>query len=72
MDLRLLFVLRVCLCHTILSAPGSLVVTYCERAYRLCVMFSCVFVNFLYGVMGQVWYLIVTIPDRWLRPYVDC
>ena len=25
----------------------------------LCVMFSCVFVTFPYGFLGQVWYLIV-------------
>ena len=27
------------------------------------VMFSCVFVTFPCGVLGQVWYLIVSIPD---------
>ena len=26
-------------------------------------MFSCVFVTFPCGIMGQVWYLIVSIPD---------
>ena len=35
----------------------------------LCVNFSCVFVTFSYGVLGQVWYLIVYIPDRCLLPY---
>ena len=29
----------------------------------LCVMFSCDFVTFPCGVQGQVWYLIVVIPD---------
>ena len=29
----------------------------------LCVMFTCVFVAFPYGVPGRVWYLIVCIPD---------
>ena len=29
----------------------------------LCVMFRCVFVTFPCGVLGQVWYLIVSIPD---------
>ena len=29
----------------------------------LCVMFSCVFFTFQYGVLGQVCYLIVLIPD---------
>ena len=27
------------------------------------VMFNCVLVTFLCGIMGQVWYLIVSIPD---------
>ena len=29
----------------------------------LLVMFNCVFVTFLCGILGKVWYLIVTIPD---------
>ena len=29
----------------------------------LCVTFSCVFVPFSYGVSGQVWYLVESIPD---------
>ena len=29
----------------------------------LCVMFACVFVTFPCGVLCQVWYLIVLIPD---------
>ena len=28
------------------------------------VMFHCVFVTFPFGILGQVWYLIVSIPDR--------
>ena len=58
-------------CHTVLSVPCSLVVTCWEKADilgLLCVMFSCVFVTFPYGVLGQVWYLIVWIPD--LLPYI--
>ena len=38
----------------------------------LYVMFSCVFVTFPCGVLGQVWYLIVTIPDLCLLTYFDC
>ena len=30
-------------------------------------MFSCVFVTFPYGVLGQVWFFIVWLPD--LLPY---
>ena len=33
------------------------------------VMFSCVFVTFIYSLLGQVWYLIVSIPDLYLLPY---
>ena len=36
----------------------------------LCVIFSCVFVNFLCGVLGQVWYLIVYIPDLFIMKYL--
>ena len=35
------------------------------------VMFSCVFVTFPYGVLGQVWYLIVLIPNLCLLPYLE-
>ena len=34
-------------------------------------MFSCVFVAFPYGVLGQEWYLIVSIPDLCSLPYFD-
>ena len=33
------------------------------------VMMSCVFVTFLFGVLGQVWYLIVSIPDLCRLPF---
>ena len=71
--LWILFVMCVYvgLFHTVLSVPCSLVVTCLERAdlfALLCVMFSCVFVTFPYGVLGQVWYLIVSIPVC-LLPY---
>ena len=65
--------LRVC--HAVLSVHCSLVVTCSERANLLallCVMFSCVFVTFPSGVLGQMWYLIVLIPDLCLLPYFDC
>ena len=29
------------------------------------VMFNCVFVTFLSDILGQTWYLIVSIPDLW-------
>ena len=45
-----------------------------ERADLLAllyVMFSYVFVTFPFGVMGQVWYLILSFPDLCLPPYFD-
>ena len=32
-------------------------------SWLLFVMYSCVFVTFLSGILGQVWYLIEAIPD---------
>ena len=58
--------------HAFLSVHCSLVVTCWERAgllALLCVMFYCVFVTFPCGVLGQVWYLIVSIPDLCLLTY---
>ena len=55
-----------------LSDHCILVMTFWERVdllALLCVMFSCVFVTCLYGVSGQVWYLIVSIPDLCLLAY---
>ena len=47
-------------------------VTCWERAdffAPMFVMFSCVFVTFPYDILGQVWYLLVSIPDLCLLPY---
>ena len=32
-------------------------------SWLLFVMFNCVFITFPCGILGQVWYLIVSIPD---------
>ena len=53
-------------CQAVISVHCSLIVICLERAILLAllnVMFSCVFVTFPSGVLGQVWYLIVSIPD---------
>ena len=71
--LLILFVICVsCLslsyCHVCFL---RLLVTCWERSdllALLCVMFPCVFVILLYGVLGQVWYLIVSISDLCLLP----
>ena len=67
----MLFVFHVC--PAVLSVPCSLMVTCWERAYLLAllyIMFSCIFVTFPYGVLAQMWYLIVSIPDLCLLPYL--
>ena len=72
MDPFLLFVFSVCLCYTVLSVPCSIVITCSESAdiwALLCVVFSCAFATFPFGVLAQVWYLIVLIPDFWLPLY---
>ena len=68
----ILYVICVCLCRTAMSVPCSLVVTCWERADLLAllyVMLSCVFVIFPFGVLGQVWFLIVSIPDVCILSY---
>ena len=57
-----------------MSVPCSLVATCWERADLLAllyVMFSCVFVAFPFGVLGQGWYLIVSIPDLCIDEFTD-
>ena len=54
-----------CVWHAFVSVHCWLMVTSWERAdlLALVVMFYCVFVTFPCGIQGQVWYLIVSIPD---------
>ena len=59
-------------CHAYLSVHCSPVVTCSERASLLACMyvkFCCVFVTFPCGTLGQVWYLIVSIPNLCLLTY---
>ena len=58
----LLFMFRVC--HTFLSV-------HCILLAFLYEMFSCVFVTFPCGVLCQVWYMIVPIPDLCLLTYFN-
>ena len=56
-----------CVCHVsrlsiaALWSPAGRGLT----SWLLLVMFGCVFVAFQCGFLGQVWYLIVPIPDLW-------
>ena len=54
-----------CVCHAFESVHCCLVVTCWERptSWLLFVMSHCDFVTFPCGILGQVWYLIVLIPD---------
>ena len=61
-------------CYNVLSVHCSLAVTCMERAnlfVLLYVIFSGVFVFVLWGVLGQVWYLIILIPDLCCLPYFN-
>ena len=55
-----------CVCHAFLSVHCCLVVTCWERVTSCLsfVMFNCIFDTFRCGILGQVWYLIVSIPDH--------
>ena len=58
----MLFMSRVF--HAFASVHCCLVATCCERADLLALVcvFNCVFVTFPFGIMGLLWYLIVSIP----------
>ena len=61
-------------CHAILSVHCNLVVTCWERAGLLTllyVMFLFCFSTFPCGVLGHVWYVIVSIPELCLLTYFD-
>ena len=55
-----------CLQFVIVVFPGHTHLLILERANLLYVTFSCLLVAFPNGALGQVWYLIVSIPDRTL------
>ena len=57
--------LRNGVCHAFASVHCCLVVTCWERAALLALVcdFYCDFVTFPFGILGQVWYLIVSIRD---------
>ena len=61
-----------CVCHDILSVHCSLVVTCWDRTGHLAllyVMFYNIFFTFLCGVLGQTWYLLVSIPGICILTY---
>ena len=54
-----------CVCHAFASVHCRLVVTEGKglTSWLLFVIFCVIFCTFPFGIMGQVWYLIVSIPD---------
>ena len=68
----LLFMFYVC--NAVMSVHCSLVVTCWDRANLLAllyVMFTSAFVTFWCGVLGQVWYKIVSIPYLCLHSFFE-
>ena len=55
-----------CVCHAFASVHCCLVVTRRERVDLLALVCDtyCDFVTFPFGILGQVWYLIVSTPIR--------
>ena len=64
--------LMYCVCHAYRSVHCCLVVTGWEKADILAFVFDvyCDFVIFPFGILGQVWCLIVSIPDSCHRSYL--
>ena len=67
MDTFCFFMFRVC--HAFLSVHCSLVSNWPLAV--LCVMLLCVCITFQCGVLGQMWYLTVSIPDVCLFTYFN-
>ena len=68
-----LFFICICLLHIVLSVSYNLLITYWKRADLLALLYvtlCCVSATFPDSVLGQVWYLIVSIPGGCLLPYV--
>ena len=55
-----------CVCHAFASVHCCLVVTCWERSDLLALVcdVNCVSVTFPCGILGQVWQLVVSIPNR--------
>ena len=54
-----------CVCHAFTSVHCCLLCTCLERADLLTLVCdaNCIFITFPCDILGQVWYLIVSIPD---------
>ena len=63
MDTFVIYVSSLPCCHVCSLQPCAHLLGNGDLLALLCMVFSCVFVTFPFGVLGQVWYLIVSIPD---------
>ena len=54
------------------TKKSSLVVTSWERADLLALLYAMYCCHFPIWCLGPVWYLIVSIPDLCLLPYLNC
>ena len=68
---------RLCCLYLVFVVLSRLFVAALSAAGRgltswlLFVMFNCVFVTFPCDILGQVWYLIVSIPDLYRLSYLS-
>ena len=62
-----------CVCHAFASVHCCLVVTWGEGDDLMALVCDvyCDFVTFLFGILGQVRYLIVSIPDHCCLSYFE-
>ena len=62
-----------CVCHAFASVHCWCVITRRERADLLALVCddNCDFVTFSFGILGHVWYLIVSNPDACCLSYFE-
>ena len=62
-----------CVCHAFASVLCYLVSPAGKglTSLLLFVLFNCVFVTFPFGILGQVWYVIASIPDLCHLSFID-
>ena len=62
-----------CVSHTFASVNCCHVVTCWEKDDLLALVGDvyCIFVTFLCGILGQVWYLIISVPDLSCLSYFE-
>ena len=62
-----------CVCHAFTSVHCCFVVTLRKRADLLALVCKVYldFVTFLFGILGHVWYLVVSIPDPCCLSYFN-